>query len=490
MGWFLFGSIFLCIVLLPVFLAERWCRRHKAKKYFPVPKGMGWLQMVAVWMLYHLPESVKESRWLTGYAGEAAGKLYPGIRKEKFCRRHAIEKIMLFYGCVLFAFFFLTLYRLSDRVPELVDNVIEREDARGEIRDVAVEAEIESVEGTQKLTLNVAPRKYSKSEQEVLLQKVIAYIDQVLPGKNTDLSHVETNLVFPEQFPGENITIEWATDDYNLINQDGTLGDMTEISLPVQTKVTAEIRYGDEVLKEYEKDICIVSVKKTEQEKLQDDLQEALKSADKQSEEKLQLILPDSVSGHAVTWHYQVHSQMPLLILISIIAVICLMLYQEERLKAQLKQRTEQLLHDYPGFVYRMVLMLGAGMTSRRSWYQLMEDYEKEGGGQEKWLYKELRYAHIQMQSGVPEIQAYIEFGKRTELHQYIKFMQLLSQYIRRGSRGMEGLMLQEAEEAEKQRRDFAKQMGEMAGTKLLLPMILLLVIVLMIVMVPAFLSM
>lgn len=382
------------------------------------------------------------------------------------------------------------MYRLSDRVPELVDNVIEREDARGEIRDVAVEAEIESVEGTQKLTLNVAPRKYSKSEQEALLQKVIAYIDQVLPGENTDLSHVETNLVFPEQFPGENITIEWATDDYNLINQDGTLGDMTEISLPVQTKVTAEIRYGDEVLKEYEKDICIVSVKKTEQEKLQDDLQEALKSADKQSEEKLQLILPDSVSGHAVTWHYQVHSQMPLLILISIIAVICLMLYQEERLKAQLKQRTEQLLHDYPGFVYRMVLMLGAGMTSRRSWYQLMEDYEKEGGGREKWLYKELRYAHIQMQSGVPEIQAYIEFGKRTELHQYIKFMQLLTQYIRRGSRGMEGLMLQEAEEAEKQRRDFAKQMGEMAGTKLLLPMILLLVIVLMIVMVPAFLSM
>ena len=113
MGWFLFGSIFLCIVLLPVFLAERWCRRHKAKKYFPVPKGMGWLQMVAVWMLYHLPESVKESRWLTGYAGEAAGKLYPGIRKEKFCKRHAIEKIMLFYGCVLFAFFFLALYRLN-----------------------------------------------------------------------------------------------------------------------------------------------------------------------------------------------------------------------------------------------------------------------------------------------------------------------------------------------------------------------------------------
>ena len=59
----------------------------------------------------------------------------PGLRK-KICRRHAIEKVMLFYGCVLLPPYLL--YRLSDRVPELVDNVIEREDARGEIRDVAV----------------------------------------------------------------------------------------------------------------------------------------------------------------------------------------------------------------------------------------------------------------------------------------------------------------------------------------------------------------
>ena len=492
MGWFLFGSIFLCIVLIPVFLAERWCRRHKAKKYFPVPKGMGWLQMVAVWVLYHLPESVRESEWLTGYAGQAAGKLYPGIKKEKFCRKHAIEKIMIIYGCVLFSAFFLTLYHLSDRVPELINYTIQREDAKGESRDVAVEAEIEAVEGTQKITLNVSPRKYSKAEREALLQKVTDYIDQTLPGENTDLQHVETSLVFPDGFPGENVGIEWMPDDYNLIHQDGTLGELSDISLPAMTKVTAVIRYGEEILQQYEKDICIVSVKKTELEKLQDDLQAAIKEADKKSEEKLQLVLPKSVDGHAITWRYQIQSQMPLMILMCLIAVFCLLFYQEERLKEQLKHRTEQLLYDYPGFVYRMVLMLGAGMTTRRSWYQLMEDYEKDGesGKKEKWLYQELRYAHIQMQSVVPEIQAYIEFGKRTELHSYIKFMQLLTQYIRRGSKGMQELMLQEAEEAEKQRRDFAKQLGETAGTKLLLPMMLLLVIVLMIVMMPAFLSM
>lgn len=107
----------------------------------------------------------------------------------------------------------------------------------------------------------------------------------------------------------------------------------------------------------------------------------------------------------------------------------------------------------------------------------------------EDWLYREMKYTRIQMESGVPEIQAYLEFGQRMELQQY-KMTQLLIQYIKRGSKGMQSLMQQEAAEAEKQRRDLAKQLGETAGTKLLMPMMLLLIIVLLIVMVPAFLSM
>ena len=121
-----------------------------------------------------------------------------------------------------------------------------------------------------------------------------------------------------------------------------------------------------------------------------------------------------------------------------------------------------------------------------------MDDSERLDSGRlkEDWLYREMKYTRIQMESGVPEIQAYLEFGQRMELQQYKKFSQLLIQYIKRGSKGMQALMQQEAAEAEKQRRDLAKQLGETAGTKLLMPMMLLLIIVLLIVMVPAFLSM
>jgi hypothetical protein len=139
-----------------------------------------------------------------------------------------------------------------------------------------------------------------------------------------------------------------------------------------------------------------------------------------------------------------------------------------------------------------MVLMLGAGMTVRRSWEQLIKDFDRNHHQEkeERWLYKEMNYAIRQMQTGVPEIEVYISFGRRTELNQYMKFSQLLIQYIRKGSRGMQEIMQQEVYEAEKQRRDLARRLSETAGTKLLLPMMLLLIVVIMIVMVPAFLSM
>ncbi len=44
-------------------------------------------------------------------------------------------------------------------------------------------------------------------------------------------------------------------------------------------------------------------------------------------------------------------------------------------------------------------------------------------------LYREMKYTRIQMESGVPEIQAYLEFGQRMQLRHYKKFSQLLIQY-------------------------------------------------------------
>lgn len=78
-------------------------------------------------------------------------------------------------------------------------------------------------------------------------------------------------------------------------------------------------------------------------------------------------------------------------------------------------------------------------------------------------------------------------FGRRCETQEYIRLGALLSQNLRKGGKGLGQLLKTEAIQAQEERKAHAKRAGEEAGTKLLLPMFLMLAVVLVIVIVPAF---
>ena len=93
------------------------------------------------------------------------------------------------------------------------------------------------------------------------------------------------------------------------------------------------------------------------------------------------------------------------------------------------------------------------------------------------------------MQSGISEAQAYERFGKRCQLPEYIRIGSVLSQNLKKGAKGLTSMLEMEAEASLNDRKNNARKFGEKAGTKLLLPMILMLGVVLAILMIPAFLS-
>ena len=113
---------------------------------------------------------------------------------------------------------------------------------------------------------------------------------------------------------------------------------------------------------------------------------------------------------------------------------------------------------------------------------------QDDKGSSGKYLRREMLYALRRMNAGIPETEVYREFGRRAP--GYEQFSQLLVQVIRKGNCGMQEMMMREAADAERRRREIAKQLGETAGTRLLLPMMMLLILVLVIVMAPAMLSM
>ena len=170
---------------------------------------------------------------------------------------------------------------------------------------------------------------------------------------------------------------------------------------------------------------------------------------------------------------------------------ILLLAQKKQKEMQEETQRSRQLLRDYPEIVGKLTLYLGAGMTVKRAFRKVVEDYErqKETTGV-RCAYEEMQKTLREMESGHTEAESYENFGRRCKVQAYLRFGALLSQNLRKGTRGLTQLLKMESIQAFEDRKARARRLGEEAGTKLLLPMFLMLAVVLVIVIVPAFLSM
>lgn len=136
--------------------------------------------------------------------------------------------------------------------------------------------------------------------------------------------------------------------------------------------------------------------------------------------------------------------------------------------------------------VLKPVAVNGPIMTIRKfpSKAIKMNDLIKMGS-----LTKEMVNVMYKISGGASEGECYEEYGIRCNLSEYRKFGMMLSQNLRKGTRGLTELLEREAEDAFEQRKNLAKKAGEEAGTKLMIPLFLMLIIVFAIVIVPAFFS-
>ena len=157
-----------------------------------------------------------------------------------------------------------------------------------------------------------------------------------------------------------------------------------------------------------------------------------------------------------------------------VISVLFFALDKQNEIKEK-QARQKQMCLDYPEVISKLTLLLGAGMTVRKAWRKIVNDYDSRIKQQGKRaVYEEMKYTCRQMDGGVPEAECYEKFGRRCGTQEYMRFGALLSQNL-------------EAIQSFEERKARARRLGEEAGTKLLLPMFLMLAEVLVIVVVPAF---
>ena len=98
--------------------------------------------------------------------------------------------------------------------------------------------------------------------------------------------------------------------------------------------------------------------------------------------------------------------------------------------------------------------------------------------------------AYQEMTNGASEAASIEHFGKRCRQLSYLRYASIINQNMKKGTEGYIALLEAEAADAFEKRKEWSRQLGETAGTKLLLPMMLMFGIVISIIIMPAFMAM
>lgn len=472
--------IIVCTVFTVMFFG---CCRHSLKNIYDM-HGIYSFLYPSAYFLYKLCFRKHAEKKLP-----AIKILYPCedaciIQEKRYMKNisNAIIILMLFNAAAI------VLYAYDAQKTVLIDGVyIERASPGGGNKEVELIAQIG--DETQKVLVNVEERRLRGDELEYLWKICEDSIKKKVLGKNVSLDHITEDFNFFSEIPEYSVSVQWQSSDYNIVSLDGTVKN-EHLEAPKHLMLTAICSYYEEK-REYCFDITVYPLAKNERLLRQEALCNALLYQEQKTIEDDFMILPDSINGETVAW---TKSPGTVTIIVSLLGCLCVVLIffrENERYTKAQKQRTCQLIEDYPVFVHKVVLLLGCGMTSKAVWFRIISDYNKgvEKGGEKRYVYEEMIVAANEMKQGITEIAAYENFGRRCQTSQYLKFSSILIQSVKTGARGMARMLSDAGEEAMLLRRENAKRIGEEAGTKLLFPMVVLLAIVMVIIIIPAFMA-
>lgn len=417
-----------------------------------------------------------------------AGMAVCAIAARNLRRRVSGQKRLYQAALILMAGFFLAavLWQVDKKSGS------ESQIARGEPGQGSEEKEyVVDAEGMLEkypLKIQIEEKKLTSEQRQSYFAEAKKELDRLIPGENPSKEEVSSSLYLPETLQEGAVEAEYQFSDYEVFEPDGTL--KIEPEQPILVEITAELTCQEETCL-YTFVVQAVPKEKSKQEQFADKLA-ALLTKENEKEGADHINLPEEVDGTKVNWTEQTENRSIIAVFLGIAGAIGIILSEKEEKKRRETERQRQMLLDYPEIVSKLSLLLGAGMNISTAWEKIALTYGKKRENQEiecRYAYEEMLTVLYEIRDGVGELQAYENFGERCHLSVYRKLSSLLVQNVRKGAQGMQRLLEEEEREAFEQRKARAKKAGEEAGTKLLMPMGIMLVIVLVILIVPAGLS-
>ncbi len=334
-------------------------------------------------------------------------------------------------------------------------------------------------------------REYEEEAAKKALLEAGSKLADRIRGNNPSLQEVREDLHLVGWLEEEGIRIRWTPEDTAWIQTDGTVCNEDCPGGGIQTELTASLQAGA-FSREYQFPVTLYPPIRTERQEKEAGFKRLLKQMDEAQRTDGDLVLPEVYEGEQLSYRVRGNREYLLFLVLGLVAAFLLPLYEKQKESEEKKKKKRELMEDYPEIVSKLTVFSGAGLPVRRAWERIVLEYEaacRAGTQTERAAYQEMAAAYHRMQRGVPELQAYAEFGAGCHSRPYRKLSGLLEQNVRNGAEGLRKALEAEMESAFEEQKALARRRGEEASTKLLLPLFLMLMIIMVMVSVPAFLA-
>lgn len=366
-------------------------------------------------------------------------------------------------------------------------NVLERNSyGQGQISYELVAEGILEEEIPLKLTLE--ERSYTREEAHQVYERILEELPQYILKENPSLNEVRSDLELVTSLEQYGVGLKWRSEEPELIDSFGTVHSEGVEESGAEVFLSLRLSEGNWP-EEFEIPVRLLPPLLTEEEQQREAFLAYMKEEESRQRTEAQFQLPSAFEGRDISYRSSEGSPFWSLALLGVFAALAVSIKEKEDGRRKKEARMRQMLLDYSEVVSKLVIFLGAGMSIRTAWDRISEDYHRRaeaGKRPKRYAYEEMYAASCQMRTGVPEGRAFSEFGRRCGLQQYMKLSGLLEQSRKNGSKNLREALKLEMTDAFELRKHQARRLGEEAGTRLLVPLFMLLAVVMVMIAVPA----
>lgn len=388
--------------------------------------------------------------------------------------------------CILCGFI---LFFLADKYMRGGEEMIEGDFVKREgygAYDRSYELFVKGLEKEEiEIEVPVSHREYSDEQIEEVFEKSMRYLEKNILNSNPSLQEISSDLNLIGFIKEYGIRVMYSSEDPDLLDAFGTvyneeLKEGADTSLKVS--LTDKKHRADYIM-----NLRILPKQYGTEERRRKLFSDALKELDRNTVYEEGYLLPKSWEGKDLSYRQKSAKDYNILWMLGIFAAVLLYLKEIIEAKDRRESRSRQMMVDYPDIVSKLMVFIGAGLSIRSAWENIVADYEREGI--KRYAYEEMAAALGKLKTGMHESRVYREFGRSCGIKQYMKLASLLEQNRKTGVANLKTILGMETAGAWEERINMARRAGEEASTKLLLPLFIMLGIVMAMVMIPAMMA-